>query len=152
MPIKDKNVIFINSEFGLTTFDSPPCHVCGDRTRLTVRDQGWKLWLNGAPVQDAFSDIDLKIREIIISGTHPACWGSMFGEDEDEPDQPTSFLVEFTPDQMRTFWLVCNGYEEACLGWWEEGSSDDPDEYPEDRARLRSVQSAVENARPIWDY
>ncbi len=68
--------------------------------------------------------------------------------DDGVDTEPISFLVEFTPDQMRTFWLVCNGYEEACLGWWE---GDDPDEYPEDRARLRSVQSAVENARPLWD-
>ena len=64
---------------------------------------------------------------------------------------PDVWLVELTNEQMATFWSVANGYEEAQLGWWVEDGSDKPDDYPESRARLRSLQAAVEQARPIWE-
>lgn len=62
--------------------------------------------------------------------------------DDGDDTEPTSFLVEFTPEQMRTFWIVTNDWEETQLGW---------DDCSEDRAMLRSVQEAVSAARPIWD-
>jgi len=68
-----------------------------------------------------------------------------------ETDSPVAFLVELTPEQMRTFWNVTNGYEEDQLGSWDAEWCDWPDGYPEDRAMLRSLQSAVESARPIWE-
>jgi hypothetical protein len=46
--------------------------------------------MNGAKVQDAFPTLSPALREQIITGTHPACWDEIFGdEDEDEDDQST---------------------------------------------------------------
>jgi hypothetical protein len=40
-------------------------------------------WKDGALIQDAFPEVDKETRELIISGTHPACWQKMFGDAED---------------------------------------------------------------------
>ena len=43
----------------------------------------WKV--RGLYIQDVFPNLDKDIREWMISGTHPACWKQVFG-DEDEED------------------------------------------------------------------
>ena len=37
---------------------------------------------DGTPVQLAFPAMSADQREMLISGTHPACWTAMFAEDE----------------------------------------------------------------------
>ena len=69
---------------------------------------------------------------------------------EKSDTDPDVWLVELTNEQMATFWSVTEGYEEGCLGDYDE-EWEEPDDYPEDRAELRSLELAVSNARPIWN-
>lgn len=63
-------------------------------------------------------------------------------------DEPTVFLVELTPEQMRTFWIVTEDWQETQLMW----DDDCPERvWPRSPQSLYSLQSAVENARPIFD-
>jgi len=66
---------------------------------------------------------------------------------------PDVWLVELTNEQMATFWSVAESYEEGCLGDYDEDDESEgrTDDYEEDRAELRSLQAAVEQARPIWE-
>ena len=73
--------------------------------------------------------------------------------DELSESVPDVWLVEFTNEQMATFWSVTESYEEGCLGDYDEDDESEgrTDDYVEERAELRSLQSAVSNARPIWN-
>lgn len=44
-----------------------------------------KRWQGGEYVQNVWPEMDVDQRELLITGTHPACWNAMFPEeDEDE--------------------------------------------------------------------
>jgi len=58
------------------------CIGCGHSTQLTLLKSELEMYQKGAYVQDAFPNMSADERELIISGTHPACWNRMFGEDE----------------------------------------------------------------------
>jgi hypothetical protein len=46
--------------------------------------QQYNKWqVRGLYIQDVFPHLDKDIREWMISGTHPACWNQVFGEEED---------------------------------------------------------------------
>ena len=72
---------------------------------------------------------------------------------EKSDTDPDVWLVELTNEQMATFWSVTEGYEEGCLGDYDEDDESEgrTDDYEEERAELRSLRSAVSNARPIWE-
>ena len=74
-------------------------------------------------------------------------------DNEMQSADPDLWLVEFTNEQMATFWSVAEGYEEGCLGDYDEDDESEgrTDDYEEERAELRSLKSAVSNARPIWE-
>jgi hypothetical protein len=38
-------------------------------------------WQAGEIIQVAFPDMSIDDREILISGTHPACWNKLFPEE-----------------------------------------------------------------------
>ena len=65
---------------------------------------------------------------------------------------PDVWLVEFTNEQMATFWNIAIAYEEDTFGWTKHAiSPDDDPEMMRYRVELESVQQAVSNARPIWE-
>lgn len=74
-------------------------------------------------------------------------------DNEVQSADPDVWLVEFTNEQMATFWSVTESYEEGCLGDYDEDDESEgrTDDYEEERAELRSMRSAVSNARPIWE-
>jgi hypothetical protein len=42
-------------------------------------------WREGELIQDVFPDMSVNDREMLITGTHPACWDKLFpGEEEDD--------------------------------------------------------------------
>jgi hypothetical protein len=41
-------------------------------------------YLRGEYVQHAFKSLTVPLREQIISGVHPACWESVFGQEVEE--------------------------------------------------------------------
>jgi len=59
--------------------ETPRCFVCGDYGQVEVPMKGFLIRQLGGLIQDAYPDLDLGLREQIISGTHPACWELRFG-------------------------------------------------------------------------
>ena len=59
--------------------ETPQCFVCGDYGQVEVPMKGFLIRQLGGLIQDAYPDLDLGLREQIISGTHPACWELRFG-------------------------------------------------------------------------
>ena len=62
------------------------CQICGKRTVMTVNSKMAKRIADWAStgitsVQVAFPDLNADQREMLISGTHPACFDNAFRED-----------------------------------------------------------------------
>lgn len=64
---------------------TPPCPVCDKRSTVLLDNEAVKRWKGGAFIQQVFPTMTPGEREVLISGTHPECWNSMF-EDEDEDE------------------------------------------------------------------
>ena len=59
------------------------CSVC-DEYELWVLDRvAVEKWQEGENIQRAFPNMSIEDREILISGTHPACWDKLFPKEED---------------------------------------------------------------------
>ena len=67
------------------------CCVCRQQGTIVMSEADWAtgsvLRIGGALIQDAFPTLNADEREQIISGTHPACWQSLFPKLEDEFEQ-----------------------------------------------------------------
>ena len=58
------------------------CPICGKEMSVTVKDEDYVKYQNGALVQNCFPYLSPMEREIIITGICPACWDNMFGNEE----------------------------------------------------------------------
>jgi hypothetical protein len=58
---------------------TPVCGMCGEQGTVEVPAIGFLEWNFGKLVQEAFPNVDVSIREQLISGTHPKCWNVMTG-------------------------------------------------------------------------
>jgi hypothetical protein len=64
---------------------TPPCPCCHKTSELEVEEAEFRLWRAGLiHVQDAFPNMSVDNRELLMTGTHPDCWDAMFGEEEDD--------------------------------------------------------------------
>lgn len=65
---------------------SRECMLCGKPSSVEVSDEGYQKYRGGYFVQDAFPELTPAEREIIISGSHEACFDAAFdmGEEEEE--------------------------------------------------------------------
>ena len=63
------------------TMPLKPCKRCGKSGVISVWRTDYERYMAGALIQDAFPDLAPPAREMIQSGTHPACWLELFGED-----------------------------------------------------------------------
>jgi hypothetical protein len=62
-----------------------PCCVCGEYEVWSLDRQAVTRWQEGENIQHVFPDMSAPDREILITGTHPACWDKLFPEEgEDE--------------------------------------------------------------------
>lgn len=61
-----------------------PCTVCNGYEVWSLDREAVTRWQEGENIQNAFPDMKAEDREILISGTHPACWNELFGEESDE--------------------------------------------------------------------
>lgn len=57
-----------------------PCPVCGERSQFSIDQAAYIRWERGAYVQDAFPHLTADERELLMTGTHPACWEKIFRE------------------------------------------------------------------------
>ena len=63
------------------------CGVCNKYEVWSLDRQAVESWQGGELIQNAFPDMTMGDRELLISGTHAACWDKLFPrEDEDEDD------------------------------------------------------------------
>jgi hypothetical protein len=60
----------------------PPCLVCGKQALVRVRTDAYEAWKAGTHVQFAFPDAPADVRELLITGTHPDCWKTLWEEEE----------------------------------------------------------------------
>lgn len=63
------------------TITTRRCIMCGQTSEVTVDADGHRRWKNGTLVQRAFPDMDIDQRELLINGTHAACFESLFTDD-----------------------------------------------------------------------
>jgi len=66
------------------TVKTKTCCVCDKSDILTLDRQAVESWQAGEYVHNAFPDMSASERELLISGTHPACWDTLFGGDGDD--------------------------------------------------------------------
>ena len=62
------------------------CTVCGEYEVWSLDRQAVTRWQEGELIQNAFPDMSMADREILISGTHPACWSKLFPEEEGDDE------------------------------------------------------------------
>lgn len=60
--------------------ETPKCYVCGNCGQVEVPMEGFLIRQLGGLIQEAYPNLDLGLREQIISGTHPDCWKQVYGE------------------------------------------------------------------------
>lgn len=61
------------------------CIHCEDETNFMMSTEEYNKWqIRNLYVQDVFPHLDKDVREWMVSGTHPACWDQVFGEDEED--------------------------------------------------------------------
>ena len=59
------------------------CSFCGQGGVVIMAYYSWKAWKRGELIQVAAPYLPADVREQLISGTHPACWTAVFGEEEE---------------------------------------------------------------------
>ena len=63
------------------------CPVCQDEVFFLMTQDQYDRWVTQREYcQTVFPDLDKEIREWMISGTHPDCWNSLFGDEDEEED------------------------------------------------------------------
>ncbi len=66
-----------------TTVVTPACWGCGRRTVMRVPLEGYNMWtMDREPIVLSFPDMSVDDREMLISGTHPACWDRLFSDED----------------------------------------------------------------------
>jgi hypothetical protein len=69
----------------LIAVKTKPCCVCNEYEVWSLDRQLVERWQGGENIQRVFPDMSAEEREVLISGTHPACWDILFpkeGEDD----------------------------------------------------------------------
>ena len=62
------------------------CVVCNEYEIWSLDRQAVESWQGGELIQNAFPDMSMSERELLISGTHPACWDKLFPEEEESDE------------------------------------------------------------------
>lgn len=68
----------------MVVYETARCIVCNETSQITVASGDLFRWRCGAFVQDVWPQWTPAERERMITGTHPACWDEMFGDDDDD--------------------------------------------------------------------
>ena len=63
-----------------TSFVTPVCGRCGKSSMVLLPTDRFESWQSGQFVQDVFPELVIGARELLVSGTHPECWGAMFAD------------------------------------------------------------------------
>lgn len=68
---------------------TPRCVMCGNASVLTVDAEDYQTWKSGTLIQKAFihQRLSASERELLMTGTHDACWDKMFKESDYDETQ-----------------------------------------------------------------
>lgn len=66
----------------MVSVETKQCIVCKQTSKVDVLRSEYKDWQAGTMIQKAFLKLSPDNRELLISGTHPACWDQLFGKEE----------------------------------------------------------------------
>ena len=58
------------------------CMVCGQTSVVTMTNHEYASWFMGYDVQTVFPSWSPEQRELLITGTHPECWATLFGDED----------------------------------------------------------------------
>lgn len=72
----------------MLTVITKPCPVCRRASSLSVDREAYSAWKRDTLVQIAFPTMSADDRELLISGTHPACGDQLMGPEEGEAGCP----------------------------------------------------------------
>jgi hypothetical protein len=59
------------------------CTVCGEYEVWSLDRKAVESWQAGEYIQNAFPEMSMQDREVLITGTHPACWDKLFPEEDE---------------------------------------------------------------------
>ena len=59
------------------------CTVCGEYEVWSLDRKAVESWQSGEYIQNAFPEMSMQDREVLITGTHPACWDKLFPEEDE---------------------------------------------------------------------
>ena len=72
------------------------CPMCGKISSVTCDRDAWRTWESGGClIQEAFPDMDIHTREILISGMCLECQESFFVEDDDDCDGECDVCTDY---------------------------------------------------------
>jgi hypothetical protein len=61
-----------------------PCVVCKESSLVPVVEADYLRWqVEGMLVQQAFPEMPVDQRELLVTGTHPKCWDAMWAEGDE---------------------------------------------------------------------
>lgn len=63
------------------------CKMCRKVYTLEVSEEGYEMMLAGAHIQDAFPELSVDDRELLISGICGKCFDDIFAADEPDWDE-----------------------------------------------------------------
>jgi len=82
------------------------CPVCGKIGTVEIPIAEWEAWADGTGpmIQHAMPSVSAGDREMLLSGTHDACWEATFAPDDEEVepygiDDDTSYTQMFPHDE-----------------------------------------------------
>jgi hypothetical protein len=59
------------------------CTVCGEYEVWSLDRKAVESWQAGEYIEIAFPEMSMEDREVLITGTHPACWDKLFPEEDE---------------------------------------------------------------------
>lgn len=83
------------------------CPFCGELAHVTVPGKGLWAWEHGEFVQVAFPDLNAEEREMVMTGTHGACWDEAFPEPEEGCPNGCGDTVEYDEEMDTVVCLKC---------------------------------------------
>ena len=69
-----------------TRVKTRPCIVCNQTSFVELELERVERWVAGEHVQNVWPEMSPPQREMLITGTHPLCWDSIFEDDLEEEE------------------------------------------------------------------
>lgn len=74
----------MNTNDDMVTIPTKVCMFCNKAGTVTLTKDQHERFLNRTYIQDALPEVSQDVREMLITGTHGACWDRFFPTDDDE--------------------------------------------------------------------